>query len=273
MASYAIVVPCYNEAERLNREAFRTYLSSHPVALMVFVNDGSTDATLPLLQEIKGEWPGRVEVLDKKQNAGKAEAVRDGLLWALRQPSVVYAGFWDADLATPLEAVTDLLEVFHSNPTVEVVFGSRVKLLGRKIKRNSLRHYLGRIFATCASLVLDLPIYDTQCGAKFFLVTPALTQALQEPFCSRWIFDVELIARLLRIYAGQGRAPEGLFYEFPLHDWKDVAGSKIRPTDFVRATRELLVIRRRYASKKLGRVSQRSARAGSADTVPGNIAK
>jgi dolichyl-phosphate beta-glucosyltransferase len=270
MASYAIVVPCYNEAERLNGEAFRTYLSSHPDALEVFVNDGSTDATLPLLQQLKNEWPGRVEVLDKKQNAGKAEAVRDGLLWALRQPGVAYVGFWDADLATPLQAVTDLLEVFHSNPTVEVVFGSRVKLLGRKIERNSLRHYLGRIFATCASLVLDLPIYDTQCGAKFFVVTPALTKALQEPFCSRWIFDVELIARLLSIYAAQGKAPDGLFYEFPLHDWKDVAGSKIRPADFLRATRELLMIRRRYASRNL---VARSMKAESVDMVPGNVAK
>ena len=209
MAGYRIVVPCYNEAERLNGEAFRTFLASHAEASVVFVNDGSTDATLPLLQQIKNEWPGRVEVLDKTQNAGKAEAVRDGLLWAARQDGVAFVGFWDADLATPLDAVTDLLEVFRSNPKVEVVFGSRVKLLGRKIERNSLRHYLGRIFATSASLVLDLPIYDTQCGAKFFLVSPTLKQALQEPFCSRWIFDVELIARFLQIYAAEGRDARG----------------------------------------------------------------
>jgi hypothetical protein len=189
-----------------------------------------------------------MDILDLPRNSGKAEAVRCGLLRALQAPGVLYAGFWDADLATPLNAVDDLLGILADNPHIEMVFGSRVKLLGRNIERRALRHYLGRVFATCASLVLMLPIYDTQCGAKLFRVNPDLTMVLQEPFCSRWIFDVEIIARFLRLYADEGaqRNLRDAIYEFPLQCWTDVPGSKVRSKDFFWAIRDLTVIRQRY---------------------------
>ena len=72
---------------------------------------------------------------------------------------------------------------------------------------------------------------DTRCGAKLFRVTPRLAQVLQRPFLSRWIFDVEPIARFLQLHAGDEQV-SGLIYGFPLHCWKDIPGSKLRPRDF-----------------------------------------
>ena len=248
--SCTIVVPCYNETKRLDRAEFMNYLAKHPAVSFVFVDDGSTDGTGALLDEFQTELPDQIKVVHQQPNQGKAEAVRTGMLHALSNQKAGQIGFWDADLATPLDAIDDLLKVFQDHPDVEIVFGARVKLLGRKIERQATRHYLGRVFATCASIVLGLPVYDTQCGAKLFRVTPVFSQVLQQPFCSRWIFDVELIARFLQEYSAQGRNAQSLFYEFPLYCWRDIAGSKVRATDFAKAARELFLIRNQYHFKR-----------------------
>ena len=249
MSTCVIVVPCYNEARRLRIEEFRKYLLQAPETSILFVNDGSTDGTLEVLRQAELELPAQIQVLNNAKNSGKGEAVRLGMLHALRHTDASHVGFWDADLATPLSAIGDLLQILSSRPTVEIVLGSRVKLLGRDIERLAARHYLGRVFATCASLVLELPVYDTQCGAKLFRVTPDLATALERPFCSRWVFDVELIARFSQVHAAHPDALRDIIYEFPLYSWRDVPGSKLRARDFFRAAKELWIIRREYFSR------------------------
>lgn len=239
-----VVVPCYNEAKRLPLDEFRRFLADSPHVDFLFVNDGSTDSTHSILDALHAELGDRARVLGKSVNGGKAAAVRDGMLLALQSDAAII-GFWDADLATPLSAIDDFLAVFSQRAEVQMVFGARVQLLGREIHRRPLRHYLGRVFATFASMTLQLPIYDTQCGAKLFRATPALLEALKEPFLSRWIFDVEFIARFIRLARGGERVRRWIF-EFPLYQWVDVAGSKIRPSDFFVAMYELLKIARRY---------------------------
>lgn len=248
-----IVVPCYNEATRLDISAFVRFLQANVEISIVFVNDGSSDRTLTMLKQIRDQVVGQVEVIDKKTNTGKAEAVRSGILHALSKPEVAYVGYWDADLATPLSAVNEMLDIFARRPEIEVIIGSRVRLLGRRIERRLMRHYLGRVFATFASLVLQLPVYDTQCGAKLFRVSPQLTRMLQEPFQSRWIFDVELIARFVKSHSSGSKRMEDLIYELPLDCWIDVPGSKLRIIDFGRAFKDLLVIWRDYTIRHANR--------------------
>src|SRR5690606_38221872 len=98
---------------------------------------------------------------------------------------------------------------------------------GRAIERHAWRHYLGRVFATAASLALRLRVYDTQCGAKLFRASDRLAELFRDPFRARWIFDVELIARLIRQRRGTALpGAESVIYEFPLLEWRDVPGSK-----------------------------------------------
>jgi len=235
-----IVVPCYNEEERLEVQAFDGYLASQHDVGFVFVNDGSRDGTLEVLRGLESRWPGRVLVVDQQPNQGKAEAVRVGILRAI-DVGASYVGYFDADLATPLDAIAEFVQVLDRNRNIDIVIGARVALLGRRIERRPVRHYLGRVFATAASLVLALPVYDTQCGAKLFRAGPAVRTLFEAPFGSRWIFDVEIFARYLTSF---GRA-EGL-YELPLARWADVGVSRVKPTDFLRAGGEMAAIYRTY---------------------------
>lgn len=242
-----VVVPCYNEAARLPRDQFVRFLgcekSSH--IHFLFVNDGSSDRTLAVLEELCAAFPGRAGVLDQQPNRGKAEAVRRGMLQVINAGESKFTGFWDADLATPLDQIGDLLQLMLDHAEFSMVFGARVRLLGRQIARRPARHYLGRVFATVVSRLLRMPIYDTQCGAKLFRITPALSQVLAEPFQSRWIFDVELLARFLALEHGNTQVLEKQIYEYPLPVWTDVEGSKITSFDFLRAFVELLAIYRK----------------------------
>jgi dolichyl-phosphate beta-glucosyltransferase len=240
-----LVVPCFNEALRLDLEAFDALLGAAPFDLL-FVDDGSTDATVTLLSSFQHRHPDRVEVLCLPTNVGKGEAVRAGLRATIDRGAAV-TGFYDADLATPPEELLRLLSIIHERPELDVVIGSRIPLLGHHVDRRPIRHYLGRTFATLCSLLLRLDVYDTQCGAKLLRVTPALQRAVERPFLSRWIFDVELLDRLVHGTRGGPLTPPEALLEVPLERWRDVAGSKVTTAGSFRAAFDLgrVALRRR----------------------------
>jgi glycosyltransferase involved in cell wall biosynthesis len=240
-----IVIPCYNEAARLNRGAVVEFARRNTDTRLLFVDDCSVDDTLNQLRAVEAEIGPQIGVLSLPENRGKAEAVRAGMLAALAEDPR-YVGFWDADLSTPLEAISEFCRVLEEQPAVVLVLGSRVRLLGRAIRRTPLRHYVGRVFATAASLALRLPVYDTQCGAKLFRAS-AVNGLFNDPFLSRWAFDVEVMARLLQ-REQQLSIDERIaqFYELPLQRWDDVPGSKVRAMDFPRSILDLLRIHKRY---------------------------
>jgi dolichyl-phosphate beta-glucosyltransferase len=245
-SSVAIVIPCFNEARRLKVDQFKAYADADRAHRFVFVNDGSTDATLKVVQTLHQDDPQHCAYVDLPRNVGKGEAVRRGLLAAFEM-NPDFAGYWDADLATPLETIPAFCQLLESRSEMAMVFGARVRLLGRDIGRSPLRHYLGRVFATAASLTIGLPIYDTQCGAKLFRVCPLILSLFEHPFLTRWLFDVEIIARLIKACRHDPlRSPNDLIYELPLQTWHDVAGSKVKPLDFFKSFVDLARIYWKY---------------------------
>ena len=223
LPSTAIIVPCYNEASRLDIAAFTTFLQEQSNFHFFFVDDGSTDASVDCLRKICDESPENASIITLPCNTGKSEAVRQGVQKALEFP-FHFIGFWDADLATPLSELVAFRAMYSNQSSVQMICGSRIKRLGSSIERHWYRHYLGRIIATSISLLLRLPVYDTQCGAKLF--TRALaTHLFSDPFISRWLFDVELFARTIG-FLGRKIATQ-VIYEYPLASWKDIDGTKI----------------------------------------------
>lgn len=241
-SSVVIVIPCFNEQQRLPVEEIRKFLTrekqNHVEILLV--NDGSSDGTLAILQNLAAEWD-EVSILDLPENVGKAEAIRQGML-SLNSATHDFFSYMDADLATPIEEINHLLKYATSN--YKLIMGSRIKLLGfSEIKRSSRRHYLGRIFATFASMALNIPVYDTQCGAKL-IRREDVARVFQQPFISKWLFDIELIFRMKKQYPELN--PEDYILEVPLKSWKDVGGSKIKATTFLKAPFELMRIYLKY---------------------------
>lgn len=246
MSSATIVIPCYNEAERLQIHTFQAFSCERHAIRFLFVDDGSTDSTWQVLEGLRAFEPKRFALCALPKNCGKAEAVRQGILQSMAA-GADYVGYWDADLATPLTAISAFCDLLDAKPELWMVFGARVRLLGRAIERRALRHYLGRVFATAASLVLGLAIYDTQCGAKLFRTGPEVRRLFEEPFVTRWLFDVELVARWIQARRSVPLRPvEEVLYEFPLEEWRDVAGSKVKPHDFIKGLLGLALIYWRY---------------------------
>lgn len=246
MAHTIIVVPCFNEELRLSVDSFSSFVTAHADVQFLMVNDGSQDGTLRVLRKLNSEYPGRIQILNLQQNMGKAEAVRRGCCAALEQQPE-YIGYWDADLAASLQAIMQFRDVLDRCPEIQLVIGARIPLLGHAVARGLVRHCMGRLFARCAALILGLSIYDTQAGHKVFRVSDRLRQAFASPFHARWIFDVELLARWIgRRERTCLQQAQRTIYEFPLEAWRDVAGSKLKSSDFVRAFFELSTIGRIY---------------------------
>lgn len=238
MTKTIIIVPCYNEAERLDLESFRPLFETDGIELL-FVDDGSKDDTLSVLSEF-ADANEKISVLPLSPNGGKGEAVRQGMLEAVKR-APDWIGFIDADMATPADQVIRLTWRC-SEEDFDVVIGSRIAYHGSEIDRRFSRHYLGRVFATAASLTLGERVYDTQCGAKFFRNNEVLKNVLAERFHSRWAFDVELLGRLL--------ADGASVLEVPLRRWVDVPGSKIGFKSMVKAGLDLVQIRMQLRKRR-----------------------
>ena len=156
MSRAIVVVPCYNEANRLDAVRFQEFSAAHPAIEFLFLNDGSTDGTLGVLERLHAVDPTRFRFVHLSRNSGKAEAVRRGMLAALGE-SPDYVGFWDADLATPLDEIPHFCRVLDEHPALGIVIGSRLRLLGPPHRPHAR---CGTCWAGC------LPISPESCSAS-----------------------------------------------------------------------------------------------------------
>jgi glycosyltransferase involved in cell wall biosynthesis len=242
MPEVCVVVPCFNEEQRLRGADFLSFIATHPAASICFVDDGSRDGTVSVLDALRAQCPGRILVHRLERNGGKAQAVRAGVLHVAASGQWPIIGYWDADLSTPLAEVDRLLDALQQHPDCQLVLGSRVKRLGAHIERRLSRHLMGRIFATCASAILGFEVYDSQCGAKLFRADIARV-FFGDPFLTRWLFDLEMLVRLRNEV---GASVIDVTREVPLARWEEVGGSKLGLSDIINVPLELLKIRAHY---------------------------
>lgn len=165
MPYLSVVVPAYNEEERLPRTLARLheYYSAQNYSYeVIVVSDGSRDGTEKLVDEFAKAHP-EFRNLAYSPNRGKGYAVRRGVEAANGELIL----FCDADLATPQEETEKLLE--HIRQGAEVAIGSRpLRDSKLEIHQPFYREMLGRGFNKLVQLLAIRGIEDTQCGFKMF---------------------------------------------------------------------------------------------------------
>lgn len=225
----SIIIPCYNEADRLHLEVFLKFARKNPKTSFVFVDDGSKDLTINLLCGARAALPDQVDILMMARNAGKAEAVRHGLKFAANRGDK-YVAFLDADLATPLNAINDFISVADRLDDIDVVFGSRAGGLGRRVYRDLHRKMISLVCASMGRMATGMALKDTQCGAKLFRNNDHLKACLDAPFTAGWLFDVELFLRI----SNPDRQARKNFFEYPVLEWTEIPGSNIKLSDVIK---------------------------------------
>ncbi|SHJ10016.1 Glycosyltransferase involved in cell wall bisynthesis [Mesonia phycicola] len=235
-----IIIPLFNEADRIVMEAYQKAFMLYTNIDFVLVNDASTDKTQTIMEGFANAFQN-VFCVNNKTNKGKAESIRKGVLAYLSE-NYIYIGYLDADLATPFEEIVRLLNYATENPNKKIIMGARIKLMGNKVKRSLLRHYFGRVFATIISqFVLKTPVYDTQCGAKILEANLA-KKIFKHPFCTKWLFDVELLLRFKK----KDIQFASKIVEIPLNAWEEKGNSKIKLYEFFLVPFQLIKLYAHY---------------------------
>lgn len=242
-AKYGIVVPCYNEEKRFPYQHFLAFTKANEDVIICFVNDGSKDKTMSVLRGIQVEQPSNICVYSLKQNSGKSEAVRQGMLYMHKTFSVAQIGFLDADLATLPEEWLEMAKYKEKFPQFGAIVGSRIQRLGANIRRNDNRSLLSSIVKKFIHVILKTPFQDTQCGAKIFQrnLVPFL---FNEKFLTPWLFDVEIFLKLQKKF-GKTTLQKGVL-EFPLMHWTEVGDSRLKLKDSIKIPMQLLKLFLQY---------------------------
>lgn len=239
-----IVIPCYNEEKGIVIEKYKHFIEEHTKVLICFVNDGSTDNTLEIIEGLKKDFPNQVVVLNLPKNIGKAEAIRYGMHYCNENHQFDYIAYLDADLATLPEECLEMTSYLNDNITF--VFASRIKRIGAVIERSYYRFIVGRIIATVISYILKLNVYDTQCGCKIF--SKELAEVVfKDAFVSKWLFDVEIFDRIIKFY-GRDKVLEKML-EVPLIRWVDRGDSKVKSSYFFKLWIDLYKINKMIKSE------------------------
>ena len=116
----SLVVPCYNEAENVHAfqeatiQAFKDCGYDYEI---VFVDDGSKDATMFQLKKIFNEQKCPVKVVSFSRNFGKEAGIYAGL----KQTCGDYVALVDADLQQRPEIVRDMVSMLDENPEYDLV--------------------------------------------------------------------------------------------------------------------------------------------------------
>ena len=230
-----VVIPCYNEETRILSKEFTDFVHSNLGYHLCFVNDGSTDNTLEVLQNLAKGREDHISVYNCEKNGGKGEAVRQGVLHLSRDPQLDYIGYLDADLSTDFQDFDDLVKTIETSD-FKIVSGSRMSRMGANITKESARKIISKTINLIIRNILGMSFNDTQCGAKI-MDREIANEMFKDKFITKWLFDVEIFMKM-RKYYGKDKAISYIC-EQPLKRWIHADGSKLSMRDSIKIVGQL----------------------------------
>jgi dolichyl-phosphate beta-glucosyltransferase len=183
----SVVVPTYNEAQRIGRtldELLAALPRLSPSWEIRVVDDGSRDDTARIVTEAAARHEGIV--LQREPHRGKGGAVRHGLLAARGALRFMC----DADLSM---AASDIARFLAIVPTrAEIAIATREGAGANRVGEPEHRHLLGRVFNNLVRATVLNDLSDTQCGFKMFTAR-AVESIFPFVTIDGWAFDIEVL--------------------------------------------------------------------------------
>lgn len=193
----SIIIPAYNEAERLPLTLvdMDKHLSKVEYSYEILVvNDGSKDNTAEIVRAMS-KMIKNLKLIDNETNKGKGGAVRQGMLLAKGQIRL----FTDADNSTSIDQFNNMLPYFSPGGAegvgiYDIVIGSRA-IKGAKLDppQPLYKQLLGKMSNLIIQLTNVPGIWDTQCGFKAF-TAEAAERVFYLSRITGWGFDIEVLA-------------------------------------------------------------------------------
>ena len=236
--TYGIVLPIYNERNRLTIQLFTEMVTGIPTNVFIqVVDDGSTDGFGIELAETLNDV-SNISIIRTNINIGKAAALVLGFKNIItNQVGVKYLGFLDADFSAPMEDILNLFELADSFD-IDILCGTRIPMDGNIIETSLIRRYAGITFTKISSRILGLHLQDSQCGCKVFKNSAIFRNMLEVPPVNQWLFDLQAIL-LMKNYS-----KDIVLQEKPLNTWIHKKGSKIKISHLFGMTLGLLKLRK-----------------------------
>jgi len=236
----SVIIPAYNEAERLapTLRRFQDYLSESSVTYEILVVlDGPTDATEAVLRRMGGEVD-HLTIIGCTAHRGKGRAVKEGMLKAVGKVRL----FTDADNSTDIAHFDKVKPLFEQGSDLVIASRSSLDVRGARqlLPQPWPKRIVGKLGNLCVQLFAVRGIWDTQCGFKAFSAEAA-ERIFSQTKIEGWGFDIEVLA-----------LARALNYEISIvpANWINDRRSHVRPFDYIRVLGDMLTVRFNLATRK-----------------------
>lgn len=193
-----LVIPCYNDEEKLLSEEFETFAQNNIGYHLYFVNDGSTDNTLQLLYGIRYGNETNITVINLKNHLGKGNAIREGILSMTKNIELNYIGYADLLHFSNFNSIEDIVDDAE-DLSPKIINETKVKPKFKVFKLNNGKILFNMTSRLIRTLVLGIFMGDST-RSIIILERKIARKIFETEFTSRFSFDLELSIRIKNFY-------------------------------------------------------------------------